>query len=210
MPVATLAINIRVRLSYGGGKMRLENWSRRAVTALLGLMGTLALVLAPGTEAGAAPVTTERATMHIVRFDPAVAAANGYTIKTDAKGQQYSVKNGSSEVATPSNTVYGNCGASWVYYNAIGNSSATISTGFALYYPAVSYWWFVRINDAGGQNNHIWAGGLNSLFGWSAFKTVPGLSHGLSVATVSTASSAILANGGVCTSGGPSDIDYVY
>jgi hypothetical protein len=147
--------------------------------------------------------------MKVTGFNAEVARANGYIVKTDAQGQQYSVKPGvAEERAIP--VIWGNCGMSWIYYNAIGNSSASINTGFSLYWPAVSYWWFVRINDAGGQNNHIWAGGLNRLYGWSAYKNVPGLSHGLSVATVSTASSAILADGRVCTSGGPSDLDNVY
>jgi hypothetical protein len=193
------------------------------VLAMLGLVLSATATAASATPATAtAPAATAAQTtaavpdgavqvgMRVTGFNAEVARANGYIVKTDAQGRQYSVKPGAAGERAAIPVIWGNCGMSWVYYNAIGNSSATINTGFSLYWPAVSYWWFVRINDAGGQNNHIWAGGLNRLYGWSAFKTVPGLSHGLSVATVSTASSAILADGRVCTSGGPSDLDNVY
>jgi hypothetical protein len=195
------------------GKLGLT--ARLAAVPLLAFVALIAVVGSPASAAPAAPATHEQATgtMHIVRFDAKVAAAHGYEIRIGENGRQYSVKVGTAAGAgtvSPANQVDGNCGSSYVYYTARGNSSASISTGFNLFYPADSYWWFVRINDAGGQNNHIYAGGLGGSYGWSVFDVVGGLSHGYSQATVSTASSALLVNGGVCTSGGPWDYDYVY
>jgi hypothetical protein len=206
-------MNSRIRL-------RFPTVAALAVCATLAvavsLSGSAAFASPATASSPAKPANAVKVAMHIVGFDASVAAANGYTIKTDANGKQRSIKNDAStnavesNVVTPDNQIDGNCGSSWIYYNAIGNSSASISTGFALFFPATSYWWFVRINDAGGQNNHVWAGGLANLFGWSVYQQVGGLSHGLSVATVSVQSSAVLANGGVCKSGGPTDLDNVY
>jgi hypothetical protein len=183
-----------------------------AVTILLPLMANVASA-APSAKPVPVTVAKTRVGMHIVGFNKAVAAAHGYEIKTAADGRQYSVKKGAVTAAgdvSTENIVYGNCGSSWLYYNAIGNSSNKIETGFQLNQAATSYWWLVVMIDGGGQSSRNWAGGLLLRTRWGVTSTATGMTHGFSDAYVSTGSSAILWNGGVCTSGGPSDFTWTY
>ena len=183
-----------------------------AVAILVPLTVSTAAAAAPADKAPATAVET--AEMRIVGFDRKVAEAHGFEIRTAPDGREYSVKKGAAAVAaedvSAQTVVYGNCGSSWLYYNAIGNSSNKIETGFQLNQAATSYWWLVVMTDGGGQSNRTWAGGLLLRTRWGVTSTVTGMTHGFSDAYVSTASSAILWNGGVCTSGGPSDFTWTY
>jgi hypothetical protein len=187
--------------------------------ALLGAIAVLVPLTASAASAAPsakpAPAVAVKTTgMQIVGFDRAVAAAHGYEIKTAPDGREYSVKKGATATAaggiSTQNIVYGNCGSSYLWYNAIGNSSNRIQTGFNLNQAATSYWWLVVMRDGGGQSSRNWAGGLLLRTSWGVTSTVTGMTHGFSDAYVSTASSAILWNGGVCTSGGPSDFTWTY
>src|ERR1700754_2965341 len=48
--------------------------------------------------------------MTITGFDATVAKAHGYTIRTNAQGQQYSVKSGAAAAVSPNGVIDGNCG----------------------------------------------------------------------------------------------------
>lgn len=153
--------------------------------------------------------------MQITGFDKSVAAEHGYEIKTGPDGKEYSLKIGATRgqapnAVTPENVVSGNCGSSWLWYDAIGGSAAQINTGFNLTQPATSYWWLVTIDDGGGHSAQTWSGGLFFRNRWGVTRTVRNMTHGASGAKVSTASSAILWDGAVCTSGGPADFTWVY
>lgn len=181
---------------------------------------TSTILSAQGAEV---PVTTpdgkkydKTTPMKITGFDKQVAASHGYEILTDQNGKEYSLRIGDTRLqsqgaqVTPSNVVSGNCGYSWIYYDAIGDSAAQINTGFVVDQPATSYWWLVTLDDAGGHSAQTWAGGLFFRNRWGVTRTVRHMTHGHSDAKVSTASSAILWDGAVCTSGGPEDFTWVY
>ena len=148
--------------------------------------------------------------MHVVGFDAAVARAHGYVIRTDAHGREYSVKAGASPDVTPDNLVWGLCGFSYLYYNALGNSKVEVNTGFAVAGLAVIYWWKYWMQDLGGTSSHIHSGGLDFQSSWDTTDTWPGMTPGPSTAWVDTGSDAILSSGAVCSSGGPSDTTTIY
>ncbi len=168
-----------------------------------------------GQDEAASQAKSVSVPMHVADFDEKVAAENGYEIRTGADGKRYSVKKEGPEQAadgavSPQGVITGNCGYSWLYYDAIGDSRVQIKTGFHVDRPAVSYWWLVLTKDDGGQTKQNWAGGLAFRTQWGVKRTLKNMTHGLSQAYVSTSSSALLADGSVCTSGGPSDVTWVY
>jgi hypothetical protein len=149
--------------------------------------------------------------MHIIGFNPAVAKAHGYVIRTDSQGRQYSVKAGAPAGVRPDDNpvIDGNCGYSFLWYSARGNHTVFVSTGFGLNQIAVSYWWKYFMRDPGGTSSHIHAGALEYLSSWSTGDTWGGMTPGPSEAWVDTGSDALLVSGGVCSSGGPSDSVYI-
>ena len=82
-------------------------------------------------QAQSKPTITVTRPMHVVGIDAAVAKAHGYTVRTNAQGQQYAVKTGSAAVS-PANTITYTCGSSWLSYTAIGSRAGTVSTGYAI------------------------------------------------------------------------------
>lgn len=106
----------------------------------VGVMGATLLGTAPAqaatttaTGGGAHRVVTQA--MTVTGFNVKVAAAHGYEIRTTPSGVQYSVKKGTPSTATPSiahpnTTIGGNCGSSYIDYNAVGNLSVKVKTGF--------------------------------------------------------------------------------
>ena len=172
--------------------------------------GTRVTVL-DGTRVTASPDGTRvTVPMTIVGFNAAVAKAHGYVIRTDAQGRQYSVKAGAPNVVSPDNTVYGNCGSSYLYEYAIGLDQVDIKTGFTVNTPAVAYWWEYSMRDGGGTSSHTRAGGLAARPGWDDKERWGALTRGPARAWVVSGSDAILVNGDVCTSGGPSDSTTIY
>lgn len=186
----------------------------------VGVMGATLLGTAPAqaatttaTGGGAHRVVTQA--MTVTGFNVKVAAAHGYEIRTTPSGVQYSVKKGTPSTATPSiahpnTTIGGNCGSSYIDYNAVGNLSVKVQTGFNVDEPATSYWWLVVMKDNGGQSSHTWSGGLLLRTSWGVTRTFGGMTAGESDAYVSTGSSAILVDGSVCTSGGLEDFTWIY
>jgi hypothetical protein len=172
--------------------------------------GTRVTVL-DGTRVTATPDGTRvTVPMTITGFDAAVAKAHGYTIRTNAQGQQYSVKAGAADAVSPNGVVDGNCGSSYIYEYAVGNHGVDIQTGFNIYTPAVAYYWKYWMRDGGGTSSHSHAGGLALRTSWSDDERWGALTPGYATSWVDTGSDAILDNGGVCTSGGPSASTDIY
>ncbi|HEX4254301.1 MAG TPA: hypothetical protein VH089_04380 [Streptosporangiaceae bacterium] len=173
--------------------------------------GTRVTAVLDGTRVTASPDGTRvTVPMTITGFNAAVAKAHGYVIRTDAQGRQYSVKAGAPNVVSPDNTVYGNCGSSYLYEYAIGLDQVEIETGFNVNTPAVAYWWEYSMRDGGGTSSHTRAGGLAARSSWGDNERWGALTRGPASAWVDSGSDAILVNGDVCTSGGPSDSTTIY
>lgn len=107
--------------------------------------------------------------------------------------------------------VGGDCGDSWITYNAIGSRDATIGTGFDVVAPAAIYAWYVDVLDNAGASQQSWyndnyTGGIS----WAGYRTVINMAYGYSWAHVDTSSYTVLDDGGVCVSGGPQDETTIY
>jgi hypothetical protein len=158
--------------------------------------------------------------MVIGGFDASVAAAHGYHRQTIG-GRPYAVKSGagaadintavSTGVATPNTSpLWGPCGMSYVNFSAFGGLKANLDTGFALNYQAVSYSWTVAMADQIGVGTLSWSGLLWFRNTWSAATVTQSGAPGSAVAVVSTSSAAVLSNGGICYSMGPSTATTYY
>lgn len=151
--------------------------------------------------------------MHIVGFDTAAARAHGYRIVT-RNGVQMSVSEAQpNAVAGPDNSIGGNCGWSWIYlYGHYGNFQ--YNTGFGLYYNGYDFYWLVHLyGPYFWEQSRTWGGLLYTGRYWrapgSGNYTVYVDDKGYYRGVVATSSYAILDNGGVCTSAGPTSTVYV-
>jgi hypothetical protein len=177
------------------------------------LLGSVALVVvslvAVPTAAQAAPsgeagITTTTLGMTIVGFDPAVAKANGYEVRTGSDGKQYPVMKGGGVSTNVTGTVYGNCGSSYVTLTALGNRKVLIETGFNVIAPAYDYSWTVHVIDNYGASNKYWGSALNPPRpSWLGTNLFTSSGTGYMWAGV-TSGVALLTNGWVCYSGNPS------
>jgi hypothetical protein len=120
------------------------------------------------------------------------------------------VRAGTSDAVSPDNVIDGNCGSSYLYEYAVGNHAVDIQTGFNITTPAVAYWWKYWMHDGGGTSSHTHGGGLALRTSWSDDERWGALTPGPASAWVDTGSDAILDDGGVCTSGGPSASTTIY
>jgi hypothetical protein len=146
------------------------------------------------------------AAMHVVGFNKKVAAEHGYVIRTAPDGRQYSVKKGSPVTVSPANVVTGPCGYSYIYEYGIGNRAIELYTGFSVILPEVGGSWRVRLSDRGGTSFKGYGVSPSANGIWQIDRVIGGLTRGPAQATVVSGSSfAILDNGEVCTSGGPTD-----
>ncbi|WP_406639179.1 hypothetical protein [Amycolatopsis sp. WGS_07] len=182
---------------------------RRFAACAAAVLGTAALgTLGAPALAGAAPVGPHRVEgmMTVARFDATVAAAHGYEIRTNPDGTQYSVRKGAQAGLPPANVVTGDCGRSWVWEDGIGHLRVRLSTGFFVRLPTVSRSWDVTLDDNGGESTQPFSSGFPSDRFWNEDRTVPGLTAGPGYAVVrgGGANFAILVDGAVCYSGGPS------
>ena len=189
--------------------------TRRFVATSAAVLGAVGLaVLGTGAPAGAAAPTAPRrveGAMHIGRFDAAVAAAHGYEIRSYPDGTQYSVPRGATAGFAPANVVTGDCGRSWVWEDGIGNASVHLDTGFNVRLPVVGRSWDVTLDDNGGESTQPFSGGPSGSY-WDEGRNVGGLTRGPGYAVVKGggANFAILIDGGVCYSGGPSAGTTIY
>lgn len=176
--------------------------------------------ISPSVSAQPAPAKKiVESPMKIVRFDPAIAKANGYEIRKLPDGREYSVKQGAPAVSSPAElstlspgggTIGGDCGTSWVRFNGTGNNAARLDTGFTLNTPAVGYSWRVSIIDQGGVSTQSWGGPLAVRQEWSGGRDLPNLTPGSGDAQVEPSSSVALITGAFCYSGGPRDSTIIY
>lgn len=153
-------------------------------------------------------------------FNTAVANADGYRVVVLSNGEEASVPvsspivNGSpgSTVVQPDSTIYRDCGYSWMYMDSWSPLQYVPLTGFVVNTPAIDYSWNLVISGPYNYENHLGYGGALAFdTSWSnGAPEIPvddaGYYNG---EVVSSTSYAILDNGGVCFSGGPSDTVYV-
>lgn len=194
---------------------------RHTYKALFGLAAIAGGAFMASTPAQASAPTPKRivAQQEMQRLSPvnigaikggkaAVTLSNGAVISVDASAVKYLEKALPKPGRfSPLNTVYGNCGESFVYESGMGNSAIDLYTGFVLSdFPAVDYSWHVRLDDRGGSSTKSWGGGLAERFSWSWEGGVYKLTKGGAAAYVLKGSSyAVDTTGGVCYSAGPSD-----
>lgn len=178
------------------------------------IVSALVAVAAPPAAVGA-PALTKRTTlgMHIAGWDRAVGEAHGYRL-FNSGGRQYIVRQNRHGVApvSPDTNPYvtGNCGSSWMYYNAQGGRKALVDTGYYVIRPVVHSNWRVAVTDKAGvgTNGSGWTANPNSDYWehyWNTAHSVRGYSH----ANV-TYGAAVLDNGAVCASGDPWDSTNLY
>ncbi|MGH3932417.1 MAG: hypothetical protein ACRDTF_20855 [Pseudonocardiaceae bacterium] len=188
------------------------------MTALMLTAGAAAVATAtPVTDSSAAQESSKTASrpMTIAGFDPAVAEANGYEIRTDAQGRQYSVKRGTLTGAEPlsegGGRVDGDCGFSFVKINGIGNNTARLETGFGVRAPVNAYEWHVSIIDTRGVSTQDWGPVPGpGTPGLTLVRDLPGLATGEVDAQVLSSSRVMLSDGAFCYSGGPRDTGFVF
>jgi hypothetical protein len=194
---------------------------------ILGLIGLTAAV-APGASAAvagsqatvsgttASSVRVETRAMHIVGFNAAVAKAHGYEIRKNARGQEYSIKIGSRFSPDSDPVVYGNCGASYMYFSAIGARSASpkygasYASGYTVVNPTVEGEWYMYFvdNDGVGDVNNYSA--TNGTISWEQTGDTWHGTTGYAYGEVSTSSWVLMDDGGYCESGGPWESTTLY
>ncbi len=184
----------------------------RAFAAAAVLLAAVGAALSVPSQASAASATPTpqllrsiATPMRVGGFDPAVARAHGYQVRTAPNGTQYPVKPGSAASVTPDNVISGNCGFSYVYEYGIGNRAIELYTGYSVIGSVYQWYWQVRLDDRGGSSYRNFAGGANAGI-WQVDQVIGGLTRGGARALVISYNSvAFLNNGMICFSGGPSD-----
>jgi hypothetical protein len=108
------------------------------------------------------------------------------------------------------NVVEGDCGYSYIYLSQrSGYIPYRMDTGFHVYSPAWYYHWNAGIGGPGVQYNYNASGDLDNRSDWHGGHTGDGL-HGDYFASVSTNYSyAFTDNGQICSSGGPTDEQFL-
>lgn len=185
------------------------------------------------TGATATPVVATTVPLSITGFDAATAAKYGYELRLNDAGQHVVVKageatstgtvvpgavlNGTASLSelgggtvSPQGIVYGDCGTSSVFLLDSGSLKYHVDTGFSVTTPAISYSWSVLVTGPGYAKTHTWGGGLLFRSTWtgSADATIASSQAGWFYAYAS--GSAALANGLICQSLHPTDIEAIY
>jgi hypothetical protein len=195
----------------------LRNWnSHRLLCWTLFAALLLTVLMGPAQEtAKAADTPSDRPSravvspMRIIGFDREIAAAHGYKIST-RNGAQVSVKSsGSATNLQPFDTAYGNCGSSYFYLSG-GDNIYYFNTGFSLNTRAVDFYWHVDIDGPWTYDRDwYWEAPLPLSYGWrSGTRSSYVDDTGWYAGEVQTGY-AFLLNGGICSTGHPSDRDRV-
>ncbi|MFK4806775.1 hypothetical protein ACI3KX_13010 [Microbacterium sp. ZW CA_36] len=159
----------------------------------------------------------QTAPMNLVGFDPEIAAANGYEIRTLPNGREYSVPIGtpSSFVPDPTDTapgsaepgqvttfatVWGDCGSSYVMVN-----NTEMTTGYNIKYDVLYGKWGVYVHSEGGidQDFNLDHGATNGY--WYPTRAVSASHYGNGFARVNNGSYVMTTAGGMCWSGNPQE-----
>ncbi|WP_320783828.1 DNA/RNA non-specific endonuclease [Streptomyces sp. CRN 30] len=109
-------------------------------------------------------------------------------------------------------TVYGNCGSSYIELEQKSNRHPlAVRTGFKLNQPAVGYAWFATVVGTDYLHEYTDSGVLLLDSSWDGgYESDEDEAEGIYTAVVDPGvSSAVLWNGGVCYSGGPTDAEYL-
>ena len=200
--------------------------------------GTAQAAPSDGRTAGAAqPAPAVQASKHVppagatvVRMtvrgvDRKVAESHGFEVVTGPNGRErvvptasatnpdgspYRAKAGVGAAAvSPHNVVEGDCGDAYLWIHPVGGFVSEIETGFDLNTGAVAYHWQVNRSDKYGSDSHSWGGGLGVDTSWRGEWDVRSGGVTWETAGVTPSSDALLWDGEICSSGGPSDRDYV-
>jgi hypothetical protein len=192
-----------------------ENHLLKRLSAVLS-MTVLAVTFSAGVAHATPPnsggdehVVRGTAEMRVTGFNEEVAHAHGYEIVTLKDGRQVSVpKAQAAAVAsgrvTPrgSDTVWGNCGYSFIEFNGYASNKAHLRTGFgSLKLPADNFFWVVEIHGGGTQVKH-WGSPLLADSSWSSpTETVNVVSGSASAEVDPGVSFAQLIDGEMCVAG---------
>ena len=107
--------------------------------------------------------------------------------------------------------VFGNCGFSYVDLYDVGPRRYRMDTGFGLNFAAVKYKWSVRITAPSYTRTWNYGGLLLFRTTWTnspdAYDTIPFAAYASAFVVTGTAT---LANGVVCASGQPTDLEAIY
>ena len=165
------------------------------------------------SQPGPGVTTVTRYAMTIKWFDSETAKANGYEIRALGNGRQVSMPKDAPRAAEvqPLATVGGDCGYSYVEMTLESPGRYRAYTGFHVYTQAISYGWRVFVSGPRGSREHTWSGNLRFRRTWNGSRAGPVFGDGWHTGTVVPPGSyAVLRNGGVCFSGGPSDTKYLF
>lgn len=147
--------------------------------------------------------------MTIVGYDRELAASNGYEIRIDSQGREYSVKKGTPKdqgSTQRTTTIRGNCGSSFVTITAAGGKR--IATGYTVR-DAVSFSkWGATVSAPGATVNYNMDHGITGP-SWSTYRTIGSYASGYVTGRVNDGSFAALNDGGLCFSGNPSVTDLI-
>ena len=201
---------------------------KRTIIGLTGMALGFTVLAAPAAASSPAEPATGKAPavggrintpMYVVGFDRRVATENGYEIRRHATGAEYSAKVGTvagestAAGALPANEIAGNCGTSWVEFDAIGGLKAQLGTGWDVPLPAKSHQWRVSVTDqiGSGRAVNVAQGLTPHRKSWNRVTTTQSGARGSAYALVETPYSlAVLENGAVCRSGGPTSYTNYY
>ena len=172
---------------------------KRSFRVLIPLCVAVLAAVFVASPAQAGPPATPRSVtivmpMRLGGFDPAVAKAHGFSTKSPIK---------------PDNTVYGECGSSYVKITPTGNAHGLIQTGFTVDENAVSYSWTVHVLDDYGVSNKHWGGTLALRTSWVGTNNFHSTGPDWAYVEV-TYGVAVMWDGDICYSEGPWDNEYLY
>jgi hypothetical protein len=152
---------------------------------------------------------TNRVPMTFTGFDREVAAENGYEIRTDATGHECSVAIGTPSGPCPTyasqdggdlttqNTVYGDCGYTWLYWRS---SATAFETGYYIYSswgrPAVHAWTVYLWTSAGPQIWDLSGAPATGSSRWEAARSI-----GADGQSGFASGEVIMTNGASCSAG---------
>ena len=131
----------------------------KATTAPMTATQAAAIAKAHGYKVITVPMT-------VTGVNAAVAKAHGYKVETLANGKQVAVRPGAAAVS-PQDTIPGDCGDAFLWFEPQGNKKVDIYTGFNLDEEAVFYYWDVEVTDSAGTGTKLFYGGLADDYTWS-------------------------------------------